>query len=69
MPITAHRLTFAERDEILDGLYHQYAYLARYGRQSITEARRLTDRERGRMIDALMRLCKEESDLEKLSQE
>jgi hypothetical protein len=29
----------------------------------------MTDRERGRMIDALMRLCKEESDLEKLSQE
>jgi hypothetical protein len=62
-------LTPAEREEILDNLYHQYAYLARYGRQSITEARRLTDRERGRMLDALMRLCKEESDLEKLSQE
>lgn len=43
-------------------LYRDYANLARYGHQPMSESARLTERERRRMVEAVMELIDEENE-------
>jgi hypothetical protein len=56
-----------DTEEVERWLYRDYAMLARYGHQPLSEAARLTTRQRRAMIDALMGLIDEENESARLA--